>query len=148
MIKGIRNGLGQIVFANGDVYKGAFKNGERNGTGLCKFGLTGSIYRGEWRDGKPQGNGILFTLPNELVEARFDGFNVVDGQIKILYENGEFYEGNCKHSMRNSAGVHYYANGDSYDGEWVNDRRVGRGRIFSKDGIKMSANFVEDKAEG
>jgi len=83
-----------------------------------------------------------------LIEARFDGFNVVDGQIKILYENGEFYEGNCKHSMRNSAGVHYYSNGDYYDGEWVNDRRVGRGRIFSKDGIKMSANFVEDKAEG
>jgi hypothetical protein len=50
--------------------------------------------------------------------------------------------------MRNSAGVHYYSNGDYYDGEWVNDRRVGRGRIFSKDGIKMSANFVEDKAEG
>jgi len=50
--------------------------------------------------------------------------------------------------MRNLTGVHYYANGDLYDGEWVNDRRVGRGRIFNKDGIKISCTFVEDKAEG
>lgn len=126
------------------MYKGAFKNGERNGTGLCKFKLTGSIYRGEWRDDKPMGNGTLFTLPNEIIEARFDGFKIVDGQIKILYTNGEFYEGNCKQSSRNLAGIHYYINGDYYDGEWVNDRRVGRGRIFSKNGIKLSAIFVED----
>lgn len=115
---------------------------------MCKFGLTGSIYRGEWRDGKPSGNGTLFTLPNEIIEARFDGFNVVDGQIKILFSNGEFYEGNCKNGMRNLTGVHFYANGDLYDGEWVNDRRVGRGRILNKDGIKISCTFVEDKAEG
>jgi hypothetical protein len=68
-----------MVLPNGDVYKGAFKNGERNGSGLCKFGLTGSIYRGEWRDGKPQGNGTLFTLPNEIIEARFNGYSVIDG---------------------------------------------------------------------
>lgn len=137
-----------MVYQNGDVYKGAFKNGERNGTGLCKFGITGSIYRGEWRDDKLMGNGTLFTLPNELIEARFDGFTIVDGQIKILYTNGEFYEGNCKNSSRNATGVHYYMNGDYYDGEWVNDKRVGRGRILSKDGIKLSATFAEDKADG
>jgi hypothetical protein len=51
--KGVKNGQGQLVYPNGDVYKGAFKNGERNGAGLCKFGKTGSIYRGEWRDDKP-----------------------------------------------------------------------------------------------
>ncbi len=50
--------------------------------------------------------------------------------------------------MRNATGVHYYLNGDYYDGEWHNDRRVGRGRIFSKDGIKMTATFAEDQADG
>jgi antitoxin component YwqK of YwqJK toxin-antitoxin module len=115
---------------------------------LCKFGLTGSIYRGEWRDGRPQGNGTLFTLPNEIIEARFDGYKIADGQIKILFTNGEFYEGNCKNSMRNAAGVHYYLNGDFYDGEWQMGRRAGRGRIFTKTGIKLQCNFVEDQAEG
>ena len=90
------------------MYKGSYKNGERSGTGTCKFGATGAIFRGEWREDKPQGNGILFTLPNEIIEARFEGFKVVDGQIKLLLQNGEFYEGNCKSNMRNATGIHYY----------------------------------------
>ena len=50
------------------------------------------------------GNGILFTLPNEIIEARFEGYQVVDGQVKILYSNGEFYEGNFKNNMRQNSG--------------------------------------------
>jgi hypothetical protein len=86
-----------MVYPNGDVFRGAYKNGERSGIGICKFGLTGAIYRGDWRDDRPQGSGILFTLPNEIIEARFEGYTVIDGQIKILMANGEFYEGNSKH---------------------------------------------------
>jgi hypothetical protein len=85
-----------MIYSNGDIYKGQYKNGERYGSGICKFGITGAIYKGEWRDDKPCGNGILFTLPNEIIEARFDGFKVTDGQCKILMTNGEFYEGNFK----------------------------------------------------
>lgn len=51
--KGMRNGLGQMVFPNGDVYRGAWKSNLRHGGGLCKFGSTGAIYKGEWREGKP-----------------------------------------------------------------------------------------------
>ena len=43
------------------------------------------------------GNGIMFTLPNELIEGRFDGYKIIDGQVKILLQNGEFYEGNFRH---------------------------------------------------
>jgi hypothetical protein len=91
---------------------------------------------------------VLFSLPNELIEARFDGFKLLDGQVKILFSNGEFYEGNFKHNHRNSTGIHYYKNGDFYDGEWLNDRRIGRGRIFLDDGSKLNGMFIEDKADG
>lgn len=90
----------------------------------------------------------MFTLPNEILEGRFDGFRLVDGQVKILFVNGEFYEGNFKSNQRNSTGIHYYQNGDFYDGEWTNDRRIGRGRLFMKDGSKLSGMFIEDKADG
>lgn len=118
------------MYSNGDVYKGMYKNGERSGTGLCRFGETGSLYKGEWRDDKPSGNGTLFSHPNEIIESRFDGFRVVDGQVKILMSNGEFYEGNFRSNQRSGTGIHYYKNGDFYDGEWTNDRRIGRGRLF------------------
>jgi len=35
VIKGIRNGLGQLLYENGDVFKGNYKNGERSGMGVC-----------------------------------------------------------------------------------------------------------------
>lgn len=146
--KGVYNGNGQMVYPNGDVYKGVYKNGQRCGTGICIFGLTGSLYKGEWRDDKPVGNGILFTLPNEIIEGRFDGYKIVDGQVKILLSNGEFYEGNFRNNMRNATGIHYYLNGDFYDGEWQRDRRVGRGRLFHKDGSKLVGVFADDKLEG
>jgi MORN repeat len=110
--------------------------------------LTGAIYKGEWREDRPSGNGILFSLPNEIIEGRFDGYRVMDGQVKILMSNGEFYEGNLKNNMRHSTGIHYYLNGDQYDGEWDQDKRVSKGRIFLVDGGKMTGVFVQDKLEG
>lgn len=83
--KGIYNGAGQMVYPNGDIYKGQYKNGERCGPGICKFAANGALFRGEWRENKPFGNGILFSLPGEIIEARFDGYKVVEGQVKILF---------------------------------------------------------------
>lgn len=106
------------------------------------------MFRGEWRDDKPAGNGILFSLPNEIIEARFDGYKIVDGQVKILLRNGEFYEGNFKNNVRSSTGNHYYKNGDSYEGEWQNDCRIGNGRLVFAFGGKLQGRFVDDRTEG
>ena len=107
MSKGQRNGQGQIVYPNGDVYKGTYRNGERSGTGLCKFSC-GAIYKGEWRDDKILGNGLLYSPPNEIIEGRFDGFNLTDGQFKILFSNGDYYEGQLRNDLRNGTGQHIY----------------------------------------
>jgi len=122
-----------MVYSNGDVYKGHYRNGMRHGAGVCKF-KSGAIYKGEWRDDVPQGNGLLFSAPNEIIECRFDGWKIIDGQVKILFGNGEFYEGNFKNNCRHSMGVHHYSNGDCYEGEWMNDKRLSRGKITGEDG--------------
>jgi hypothetical protein len=94
------------------------------------------------------GNGLLFTLPNEIFEGRFNGFNMEDGHFKLLYTNGEYYEGSFKFGQRNANGQHYYKNGDYYDGEWQNDRRIGRGKVIFREGGKLTAMFIEDQADG
>ena len=91
--KGLKNGVGQIILPSGDIYKGHWKNDVRHGTGICKF-PNGAIYKGEWREGRPFGQGILFSMPNEIIEGRFEGWKVADGIVKIMFVNGEFYEGN------------------------------------------------------
>ena len=115
--KGIKHGQGQMILQSGDIYKGNWKNDLRHGTGLCKF-TNGAIYKGEWREGRPQGQGMFFSPPNEIVEGRFDGWKLMDGMVKILFTNGEFYEGNLKDNKRELTGIMHYANGDSFEGEW------------------------------
>lgn len=136
-----------MLFANGEIYKGNFKANQREATGLCKF-PNGCIYRGAWKEDRPHGLGFLFTPRNEIIEGRFEDWKVADGQVKILFSNGEFYEGNMKNNMRNSNGEHHYLNGDIYNGDWQNDKRVGFNKITQNDGTKIQCMFIEDKADG
>ena len=133
---------------SGEIFKGHWKNDQRHGSGVCKF-PNGAIYKGEWREGRPQGQGILFSPPNEIVEARFDGWRVQDGMIKVLFSNGEFYEGNMKDGKREMTGVMHYRNGDIYEGEWANDKRAGkRGKITQPNTAKLTGQFTKDQADG
>ena len=146
--KGLRNGVGQLIMPGGDIYKGHWKNDLRHGTGICKF-PNGAIYKGDWREGRPFGQGILFSMPNEIIEGRFEGWKLSDGIVKVLFANGEFYEGNIKENLRELSGVMHYNNGDVYEGEWFKDRRGGkRGKITQPSGAKLSGMFIKDQADG
>ena len=76
---------------------------------------------------------MLYCPIGELLEANFSKGKIVDGKIKILFMNTEFYEGDFKGNKRNGRGVHYYKNGDFYDGEWSNDKRICKGKIIFAD---------------
>ena len=96
--KGLKHGFGQLVYPNGDVYKGNFKNDVRHGSGLCKF-PNGCIFKGEWRDNSIH-SGIFFCPGGEMIEARLEDWKVSDGLIKILFSNGDYYEGSFKNNCR------------------------------------------------
>ena len=137
-----------MILPNGDIYKGNWKNDLRHGTGICKF-TNGVIFKGEWREDRPQGQGILFSPPNEIMEARFNGWKLQDGTVKILFTNGEFYEGNMRDNLRELTGIMHYSNGDKFEGEWFKDKRGGkRGKITTRDGDKLSGQFIKDYADG
>lgn len=119
--KGLKHGSGMCVLPNGDAFKGTWKNGLRHGPGICRF-ANGVIYKGEWREDVPHGLGLLYTpSPNELIEARFEDWKVVDGQVRILFTNNEFYDGIFEEGTRHTRGTHYYTNGDHYVGSWHRD---------------------------
>ena len=48
---GVPNGLGFLIFPNGDKYVGEWKDGKPNGQGTTTF-LDGRKYVGEYKDGK------------------------------------------------------------------------------------------------
>ena len=46
---------GTLKYADGDLYKGYFKNGERHGPGSYTFADSGNKYEGEWEHGLKNG---------------------------------------------------------------------------------------------
>lgn len=41
-----------VTYANGDVYKGEWKDGKRNGQGKMTYAHGYYVYEGEWKNGK------------------------------------------------------------------------------------------------
>ena len=59
---GVPNGLGVLIFTNGNKYVGEFKDGKEHGQGTFTY-PNGEKYVGEFKDGKEHGQGTL-TFPD------------------------------------------------------------------------------------
>ncbi|ACI60398.1 TPA: hypothetical protein VPF83_001584 [Streptococcus pyogenes] len=64
------NGEGKLVYPNGDIYEGTFKNGlfEGKGTFTAK---TGWLYNGEFHKGQANGKGVLKAKNNKVYKGIF-----------------------------------------------------------------------------
>ena len=54
--------LGKRTWANGEVYEGEWRAGQRHGRGMCYY-ADGECYVGEWVEGVRQGTGSLADKP-------------------------------------------------------------------------------------
>jgi hypothetical protein len=95
---GVPNGLGFLIFPNGDKYVGEWKDGKPNGQGTTTF-LDGRKYVGEYKDGKRNGQGT-FTL-----------------------SNGNKYVGEWKDGERNGQGTFTWSIGNKFVGEWKDNQQ-------------------------
>jgi hypothetical protein len=100
-------------YANGDVYEGEWKAGEREGRGIYRC-ADGAVYEGEWKAGKMEGRGI---------------FRHADGAYK-----GDVYEGEYKADKKEGRGIYRYASGAVYEGEFKAGKREGQGTYLFADG--------------
>ena len=57
-----------MTYANGSVYDGDWKNGDKDGQGKMTY-ANGSVYDGDWKNGDKDGIGKLMR-PMELLFTR------------------------------------------------------------------------------
>ena len=50
-----------------------------------------------------------------------------DASVKMLYADGNQYEGDLMNNKRHGRGKMIYSNGDVYDGQWDYDEKHGHG---------------------
>ena len=87
------NGLGKLVWKNGDVYEGRFELGIRSGNGTILF-ENGAKFEGLWQNDSMT-TGKLTYAGSQNREDYFIG-DFVDGKIKkgrLVYKDGSSFEG-------------------------------------------------------
>lgn len=141
--KFIREGSGQTLYVNGDIYVGEYLNGEKNGVGTYIFASKVpkkvvkededeeeekkvdepepiakylSWYSGQWKDGKKEGSGIFFYPDGSRYVGEFLD-NQRHGKGTYIYRSGDSFIGNWKNGIKDGEGVYKFANDKSqYNG--------------------------------
>ena len=118
--KNIMYGKGTLIYPDGSIYDGWFKNNYPHGFGRLIWS-TRDVYEGEWAEGEMHGMGV------------------------IRYHNGNRYEGQFINHTRYGQGVLLYADGDKYDGPWKNDLEHGIATFTYSDGSQTREYYEHGK---
>lgn len=95
--------MGENHFPNGDIYKGHYEKGVRQGEGKYFWKQPAAIYEGNYANHKKEGMGVM------------------------KYPDGSVYEGEFHEGRRHGHGKYTYPNGDTYEGEWNQGKKHGKG---------------------
>lgn len=128
------HGVGQMVYANGDFYRGEFVNGVRHGTGQEKK-RSGEVYTGAWVNGEASGKGLRVLSNGARLEGIFRKGLLSDGLIS--YPQGsmyKFYRGTLKNGLADGRGIRVYSDGRAYDGMFKKGVPHGQGKLLNGDG--------------
>jgi hypothetical protein len=109
-LNGKPNGIGEVVFANGDRFSGMFKNGRIEGSGSWTSGSSGNTYSGNWKNGRRDGAGTYSWA-----------------------QSSQQYVGEWADDKRHGKGTLTWRNGDRFEGEFRNNQQY-TGTYFTAGG--------------
>ena len=147
------HGVGLCKYKDGQIYKGKWKKGKREGTGKLTW-TNGDIYIGQWKKDKPNGKGKFYFKQGFQDKNKSDTYV---GQVKDWLRHGRGtytwvsqkmrYQGNWKNNNRHGYGE--YKEGNSiYTGNWKDDKRWGKGKITIKKQHSISGTFRHTDLKG
>lgn len=96
-----------------------------------------------------------FSVAKALMPSNFIAFvdkcvsgNCVNGKGKMVYTNGDSYEGDFVNGKRDGHGTYTFKNGQVYVGQFTDGLRNGRGRFTFSEGSVYVGSFVIDNFIG
>jgi len=125
---GLRDGPGEMLFADGTLYRGNFEKNRRHGHGHYRNSDGTPIFTGPWKNDEPG-----------------------TGNADILYPSGHRYKGQVCDGCRDGKGSLWLENPDGatflYCGMWEADEMHGRGELHGSDGV-YRGQFMNGVREG
>lgn len=120
--EGKMDGNGEFWYENGDFYRGKFEQNKRSGQGICVF-MDGTAYIGEWKNDFFYGSGAYLSKDGHVIEGHYCATTPEkpfkmwsDTDLKILYKNGELYDGKGRDGKKDGKGKYFYLDGSVYEG--------------------------------
>ncbi|GAX23210.1 hypothetical protein FisN_21Hh108 [Fistulifera solaris] len=151
---GEKHGEGELVWSNGDVFRGHFDNDLREGRGLLVFGVSinptapdKGEYLGEWHEDKMHGHGYRRYPNGDVYDGAYE-MGKRHGQGRFYYSNGDAYWGDWETNFMHGTGRYYYASGLRFEGTFVRNKRFGVGKIEKEDQSVEVFQFVNDEIVG
>ncbi|KAG1664618.1 hypothetical protein FOA52_004493 [Chlamydomonas sp. UWO 241] len=131
---------------NGDVYRGFYVSGKKDGDGVYSF-LNADVYEGEFGADRMDGVGVYSFSHEGRYEGEWAGA-VYAGHGAETFSRGSTYYGEYSGGLRNGAGACRFFNGDYYEGGWVGGLREGRGMQQCTDDSNYVGDYVKGKRHG
>lgn len=147
--RGQRHGQGEMVWNNGDVYRGNFVNNHRHGHGELTFGHNGvhGEYVGEWQHDQMHGHGTRRYANGDCYVGAYEN-SIRNGEGRFYYANGDLYWGQWRHNQMHGPGRYYYASGQRFEGTFVHSKRTGKGKLQRTDGTLEIFQYLNDQRVG
>ena len=151
---GQRHGEGEMIWSNGDTYRGSFVNDLREGQGTLSFAPPpnsvhedGGEYVGDWLQDEMHGTGTR-RYPNGDVYMGDYVKGMRQGQGRFYYANGDLYWGSWKSNQMQGPGRYYYASGQRFEGVFLHGKRSGKGKLQKTDGTLEIFQYINDQRVG
>jgi hypothetical protein len=119
-------------------------NDKEEDTSIENISITEDVYVGEEKNGVPHGKGKMVYANGDVYEGEwFDGKKNGQGisYYLLLGELFKSYEGTWKEDKKEGFGISYYyfPNTKEYEGNWKNDNKHGYGIFYET----LNANFTD-----
>ena len=138
------SGRGKIVWPDGSIYEGDFKQGLFHGQG--RYQTQETVYQGDFVNGIAVGQGVITFVDGARYEGETD-FGMANGQGSLV-ESDQEYIGQFKNNAFDGQGKLIKANGDIYQGDFVAGLFHGSGLYTTADGKVYQGEFVDGELSG
>lgn len=118
-----KDGLGKMIYGNGDTYVGEWKNNKKDGKGTYLY-KNGDCYTGEFLKGNKHGKG------------------------DYRYTSGDYYTGFFINGKKNGIGTYNFQNGSQYIGDFSNDSQHGQGTYRYASGAVYVGGWKKGEVHG
>ena len=135
----IIDGIGEITYKDGSIYKGNIYFSEPNGEGKRTF-VNGTIFKGEFVKGKFSSGEFSYKSGSNY-RCQNINENICYGYTEITYSTGEKYFGNQINAKPNGFGRLEYKNGAVYEGIFRDGVRDGVGTYFYESSSEFYSKF-------